>query len=364
MDRRVFLQTGLSLTLGSRLLAEVNQQKFDGAADLLAKACKSRKVDAAAIYVKCGSREFVRAFGTTPSVDAIFLLASITKPIAISAVMTLYDKNEFRLDDPVKKIIPEFRGGDRDGITIRQLLTHVSGLPDQLPENSKLRASHAPLADFIKGAIRTPLLFKPGSKYSYSSMAILLACEISQRITKLPISELVDREVIKPLGMRHSALGLGKFKLSEVMRCQVKGSAPESGSGDASTKSWDWNSQYWRQLGVPWGGAHGSVADVGRWLDAFLHPAGKLLKPETAKLMIQNHNAEGLRPRGLAFDVGKRVGPPASEATFGHTGSTGTLCWADPASDTTCVVLTTLPARAITPHPRDLAGKQIADAAT
>ena len=80
--------------------------------------------------------------------------------------------------------------------------------------------------------------------------------------------------------------------------------------------------------------------------------------------MIRNHNPAGLTPRGLGFAVGQESGSPGcSPRTFGHTGSTGTLCWADPASDTICVVLTSLPARAVTPHPRELAAERVAAAA-
>jgi CubicO group peptidase (beta-lactamase class C family) len=79
--------------------------------------------------------------------------------------------------------------------------------------------------------------------------------------------------------------------------------------------------------------------------------------------MISNHNAEGIRPRGLGFDLGATAGSPGcSDRTFGHTGSTGTRCWADPATDSICVILTTLPARAVDPHPRDLASEAIARA--
>ena len=63
------------------------------------------------------------------------------------------------------------------------------------------------------------------------------------------------------------------------------------------------------------------------------------MKPETVRLMIENHNPAGFTPRGPGFAVGKHAGSPGcTEQTFGHTGSTGTLCWADPASDTICVV--------------------------
>src|SRR5690606_33749108 len=224
------------------------------------------------------------------------------------------------------------------------------------PENAALRSRHAPLSDFVHGAIRTPLLFAPGEKYSYSSMGILLACEIAQRITGEPIARLVEKHLYEPLGMRHSAMGLGKFALADVVLNQTDSAAAEAGAGDPNTKTWDWNSPYWRKLGVPWGGAHGSASDVARFLDEFLHPSGRALKPSTATMMVTNQNPPGLRPRGLAFDVGAAsFSPGCSERTFGHTGSTGTLCWADPQTQIICVVLTTLPGRAVDPHPRQLA---------
>jgi CubicO group peptidase (beta-lactamase class C family) len=99
-------------------------------------------------------------------------------------------------------------------------------------------------------------------------------------------------------------------------------------------------------------------------LDEFLGVRGKAVKPETARLMIKNHNPAGFTPRGLGLGVGKESGSPGcSEQTFGHTGSTGTLCWADPASATICVVLTSLPRRAVQPHPRELAAERVAAAA-
>ncbi len=80
--------------------------------------------------------------------------------------------------------------------------------------------------------------------------------------------------------------------------------------------------------------------------------------------MLKNHNPSGFTPRGLGFAVGKESGSSGcSEQTFGHGGSTGTICWADPASETICVVLTSLPARASKRHPRVLAAERVAAAA-
>ena len=361
MKRRAILQAGLGLVVTRPLLAAVKQDKLDAAVDVLQQSVNAGTIEAASLYVRQQQSVFSQSFGVAKSEEASFLLGSISKPIAIAALMTLLDQGLFSLDDPARKFVPEFIGDGRDAITMRQLMTHCSGLPDQLPENAKLRARHAELAEFVQAAIRTPLLFSPGSQYSYSSMAILLASEVAQRISSTPIGTLVEDAVYKPLAMKHSALGLGQLKSESVMRCQVEHAAPESGGGDPTTKDWDWNSTYWRRLGAPWGGAHSSAADVGRFLDAFLHPQGTWLKPETASLMVGNHNPLGIRPRGLGFDLGKQLsGSFTSDKTFGHSGSTGTLCWADPQSNSLFVVLTTLPSEAVNPHPRSMTSQLVA----
>ncbi|MGB0582193.1 MAG: serine hydrolase, partial [Limisphaerales bacterium] len=125
----------------------------------------------------------------------------------------------------------------------------------------------------------------------------------------------------------------------------TQSAAPESGSGSAAAKNWDWNSQYWRALGAPWGGAHSSAGDVNLFLRSFLHPDGRVIQPATARNMIRNHNFGLSTPRGLGFDKGSRLGKSLSPEAFGHSGSTGTLAWADPKTDRSFVLLTSLPAR-------------------
>jgi CubicO group peptidase (beta-lactamase class C family) len=346
------------------VIAGVQQpDKLEAAADVLTRAAASGQVHAAVLYVRHRGVGFVRSFGAARSPDALFLLGSISKPMTVAALMSLHDRDRFRLDHPVRRFLPDFTGGARDRITVRQLLTHVSGLPDQLPENGALRKRHAQLSDFVAAAIRTPLLFEPGTRYEYSSMAILLASEVVRRISGTEFPAFIDQAVFRPLGMTQTALGLGRFPLEATMRCQAEDAAPESGAGDPSAREWDWNSPYWRRLGAPWGGVHASAPDVARFLAEFLHRQGKAVRPETAGLMIRNHNPDGLQSRGLGFAVGTRAGSPGcSEATFGHSGSTGTLAWADPRTDSICVVLTTLPARAGHQHPRALVSDRVAEA--
>ncbi|WP_169976700.1 serine hydrolase domain-containing protein [Tautonia rosea] len=365
VTRRSLLQTGGLAAWGLPLLTTIqaNTDPREAAAEVLAQATASGQVSAATLCVCQHEEQFLRHFGTAQSVNDLFLLGSISKPIAVAAVMTLFDQGAFSLDDPARTYLPEFSGQGRETITIRHLLTHVSGLPDQLPENNDVRARHAPLQEFVERALRTPLLFEPGTRYGYSSMAILLATEIARRISGIETATLLDQTVFQPLGMKHSSLGLGRFPIEAVTPCQTELAAPESGVGDSKARSWDWNSVYWRSLGAPWGGAHASAPDVARFLAEFLLEEGKVVRPETARAMTQNQRADENPPRGLGFALGSSLGGKGcSNQTFGHTGSTGTLAWADPRSQTICVILTTLPGRAAEPHPRTIASDHLTSA--
>lgn len=364
MRRRAFLGTALTTVAGSPSTLAAPRGRWDDAAEVLERATAATQVAAAVLHVAQKKESFTRHFGKATSAEAMFLLGSISKPIAVAALLTLFDQGKFGLDDRVKKFLPAFTGDGRDMVTVRHLLTHTSGLPDQLAKNAELRKQHAPLTEFVNETVRTRPEFAAGARYQYSSMGILLAARIAELVSGSDILTLVDRTIFRPLGMKHSAQGIGRFKLKDMVACQTEGAAPESGSGDPQAKEWDWNSPYWRKLGAPWGGTHASAPDVAAFLDEFLGMRGKVVKPATAKLMVENQNPEGLTPRGLGVAVGKGAGSPGcSDRTFGHTGSTGTLCWADPATETVCVVLTSLPRRAAERHPRDLVGERVAAAA-
>ena len=108
MNRRTFIVGGLGAALSSPLLAALRQEKFEAAAEVLSKAAASGQVAGSSLCVRHGKEEFARAFGTAPSPDAMFLLASVTKTLSAAAVMTLVDREKLRLEDPVLKVIPEF----------------------------------------------------------------------------------------------------------------------------------------------------------------------------------------------------------------------------------------------------------------
>ena len=166
MKRRTFLQCGLAASMASPLLAALKQERIDDAVGVLDKSVASGQVTSAVLHVTQRKTSVTRCFGPATE-NSMFLLGSISKPICVTALMTLFDQKRFQLDDPLKKFIPQFTGDGRDKVTIQHLLTHVSGLPDQLLDNNTLRKNHAPLSEFVENTILTPLEFVPGSKYQY-----------------------------------------------------------------------------------------------------------------------------------------------------------------------------------------------------
>src|SRR4051794_33435211 len=217
MRRRAFLGTALAVAASSPLSAALRGGRWDEAAEVLERAVAGKQVDAAVLHVGQKEESFTRHFGKAASDDAMFLLGSISKPINVTAVMTLFDHGKFQLEDRVKRFLPAFKGDGRDDVTIRHLLTHVSGLPDQLANTNELRKQHAPLTEFAEKATRAPLAFAPGVRYQYSSMGILLAARIGELVSGSDMLTLVDRGVFQPLGMEHSAQGLGRFNLEEMV---------------------------------------------------------------------------------------------------------------------------------------------------
>jgi CubicO group peptidase (beta-lactamase class C family) len=311
------------------------QARAAEAGRLIESQVRDGTVAAAALLVRQNGFEFVRGYGKA-KVDTPFLIASPTKPIAVSAVTLLRERKQLELSDPVRKYLPEFKGGDRDAVTIKHLLNHTSGLPDMLPENVELRRRHAPLGEFVARSCTTPLLFRPGEKVGYQSMGILLAATIVEKIGGQTMPAFLAQHIFSPLRMTQSSLGLGGRRIADLAQCQVP---------DAERSDWDWNSPYWRNLAAPWGGAHSTVHDLARFLEAFATEAPAPWTPATRQEMLEIQTGPHRPSYGLGWvRQPGAFGKNCSPATFGHFGSTGTVFWHDPASSTTCVLLTTRPA--------------------
>jgi len=327
-------------TPAAQALCPLRLSHADG---LLAAEVAAGRLAAASILVARHGRVVLHAgHGVAP--DAVFLLASISKPVNAVALMRLVERGQVSLDDPVEHYLPEFTGDDRASVRVRDLLTHTSGLPDMLPENLALRRAHAPLAEFVQGACTTPLLYRPGTGFDYQSMGTLLAGEIVQRVSGQALREFHQCEIFDVLGMQQSSLGLGGRKIADTVWCQYDSSPDVERFGA--------NTPYWRDMGHPWGGMHSTVTDLSLLLQAFLEGGGlrgqTLLGRATVARMVSDQNAAVGKPWGLGWGLATSpvwvyCGELVSPRTFGHSGATGTVAWADPDTQLLTVILTSRP---------------------
>ncbi len=334
----------------------MSAERLERAAALLKKEIDEGRVLAASLLVARRERIVLhRAFGKlAPAGDAapakpdtVFLLASISKPVTVCALMLLVERGLVSLDDPVSRYLPEFRGPDRERVRVRDLLSHTSGMPDMLPENLALRRAHAPLSEFVKGAATTPLLYVPRTNFRYQSMGTLLAGEIVERVSGMRLRDFEKKELFDPLGMTQSSLGLGGRAIADTAWCQTsgRGNSPDEVRFGA-------NSPYWRDMGHPWGGMHSTTRDLAVLLQTFLNGGAyggrRVFSPATVAEMTRDQNEAIHAPWGLGWGLRDSLvwayfGELSSPRTFGHSGATGTVAWADPERQMVCVILTTRP---------------------
>ena len=149
---------------------------------------------------------------------------------------------------------------------VRNILSHTSGLPDMLPENTELRRANVPLSEFVQRTYKTPLLYPPGTSFRYQSMGTLLAGTIVEKVSGMRLRDFEKREIFEPLGMTRSSLGMGSMQISETVEAWV---SPNANAKD--TERFGANSQYWRDMGHPWGGMHSTTGDLAVLLQTFLN---------------------------------------------------------------------------------------------
>ena len=275
--------------------------------------------------------------------DTIYIVASISKPVSVCGLMLLVDEGRVALTDRVQRHLPEFQGRLKERVLVSHLLSHTSGLPDMVPENTELRRSHAPLSRFVAAALRTPLLFEPGARFSYQSMGTLLAAEIAERVSGMRLRDLLRSRIFQPLGMQRTMLGLEGRKIEETAIFQEDRDTEDS-------RRWGPNSPYWRAMGHPWGGLHATTGDLAALLQTFLNGGrygeARVFSPAAAAAMTRDQNGELGAPWGYGWalrdsPVWNYFGDLGTAGTFGHVGITGTVAWADPGRQLICVLLST-----------------------
>jgi len=347
--------------------AGISEERWSSACKLLGGFCDDGTISSAALVAGRGSAIVQPQLFGKQSLngeeplrdDAMFLVASITKPIVASAALLLVERGLLTLSDKVTDYIPEFGKNGKNAVRIRHLLTHTSGLPDMLPDNVGLRKKHAPLSAFVEGTCEVELDFPAGRGVRYQSMGFAILGEIIQRVTGVPCADFVRREIFEPLGMVDSWLGLpdeafdGDFpavdRVSKVL-------VPDEMVGE----DWNWNGRYWRQLGAPWGGLITTAADLATFCQMMLgQPANgvQILSPATIRAATRNQlemmaDVPEVDRRTRPWGLGWRLNWPAHSAnfgdfmgsrTYGHWGATGTVLWIDSDQNSFAVLLTTKP---------------------
>jgi CubicO group peptidase (beta-lactamase class C family) len=276
--------------------------------------------------------------------ETIFWIASMTKPVTAAAVLMLQDQGKLSIDDQVSKYLPEFKNlkgpdGKPVEVTIKQLLTHTSGLAEIDPD---------PISRIIdlEGTtsyhVSKPTAFAPGSKWAYCQSGINTAGRIVEVVAKQNFARFLDQKLLKPLGMNDTAFYLTDAQMPRLATSYSK--AEGGGLEPANVWLLYGKSPTSRdRFPAPNGGLFSTPNDYARFARMLLNggvlDGKRYLSADAVKLMstIQTGDlATGFTP-GNGWGIGCCVikepqGPTAmlSPGTFGHGGAFGTQAWIDP----------------------------------
>lgn len=280
------------------------------------------------------------ASGRPMASDTLFWIASMTKPITAMAVMNLRDEGKLQLDDPVGNYLPAFAapGAPAEKVTIRQLLTHTSGLADA--PNSR---SAKTLAELTALYPAQPLKFPPGSKWEYCNPGINTLGRLVEVVSGKEFAAFLDERFFRPLGMKDTTFYPSEEQASRLARTYKKnadGSLEAVGIGilfgGAVTPRAD-------SIPYPAGGLFSTADDLITFYQMVLEggeaKGWRYINEATLKEMAALHSGglqTGFTP-GASWGLGwSRVAEPQgvtaalSPGTFGHGGAYGTQIWLDP----------------------------------
>jgi CubicO group peptidase (beta-lactamase class C family) len=352
------------------LLPSVRAAEFDEAKLALIRPRMQRFVDdrhiAGAVTV-VGNRKGIVSLETVGKLrldaaesmpkDALFRIASMTKPITAAGIMILADENKLKVDDPVEKYLPEFRdqwliaerAPDRlvlkkpaRPITLHDLLTHTSGLAPYPRGLSDLyRKRDRSLAEGALAVSQRPLQFEPGRRWAYSNSGIDTLGRVIEVVSGKDYETFLRERIFKPLRMKDTTFRPSKEQLRRLAGLYnskdgklVAEADPIIGAPEVMRHP------------IPAGGLYSTGADMARFYRMMLNGGAldgeRILTEETVKQMTRVQTGDlkcGFTPgmsHGLGFAVVREpqgVTAMLSPGSFGHGGAFGTQSWADPKRD-------------------------------
>lgn len=274
------------------------------------------------------------------TLDTIFDMASLTKPLmTATAVMQLCQQGKLSFNDPVSKYLPEFGANGKRDITIRQLLTHYSGLPPDL----SLEQPWEGKAEAFRRAFAIEPATPAGMRFVYSDINFITLGALVEKLSGMTEDEYVLKNIIRPLGLKHTRYLPPVEWRDRIAPTQYEHGVMLRGVVHDPTA---------RRMGGVAGhaGLFSTGDDVAVYAQNLLDRlAGRPSKFPVSrgileKMVTPEQPATGTALRGFGWDIESPYSSNRGEifpvGSFGHTGFTGTSLWIDPVSDSYVIVLT------------------------
>jgi len=275
------------------------------------------------------------------TVDTIFDLASLTKCIATTtSVMKLFQDGRIRLNDPVATYLPEFAQNGKQDITVRELLTHYSGLPPDLDLKSEWAGRDAA----YQMAMQATPVYPPGSRFLYSDINFEVLGFLVEKVSGNSLNEFAQSNVFSPLGMSETRFLPRAEWLPRIAPTEYdeRGKMLRGTVHDPTA----------RRMGGVAGhaGLFSTADDLAKYAQELLNGYTVLSRSSVEKMSTPQQPATAASLRGLGWDIDSPYSTNRGElspvGSFGHTGFTGTSLWIDPVTQTYIILLT----NAVHPH--------------
>ena len=293
--------------------------------------------------------------------DSVFQIMSMTKPVTAVAIMMLAEEGKLALRDPVERFLPEFHdqrvtattgpdasrlGAPMRPINVRDLMTHTSGMFDAPPNEIKgySQQMNTSLADLVRVFARQPLLFQPGTQWSYSSPGIDILGRIIEVCSGLKYEDFIERRILKPLGMKDSFF---YPKPEQIARIAMVYEGRDGKLTRSPGTILGGDPAKYRHAAIypaPSWGLYSTAEDLLHFyrmmLDGGIYNGLRYLSRFSVNLMTEVHTGDltrsgwlGGAAYGLAWEVvkdpfGELAGH--TKGTYGHGGAFGTQGWIDP----------------------------------
>jgi CubicO group peptidase (beta-lactamase class C family) len=334
-------------SVADRMRQFVEQKEIAGAVTLVATRDKVLDVQAVG-FSDLDKKEPMRP-------DAIFWIASMTKPITATAIMMLQEEGKLSVDDPASKYIPELanlktKDGKPANVTLRHMLTHTSGMGEATSD--QMRAAKS-LADLIPVYTAQPVKFTPGSKWEYCQSGINSLGRIVEIVSGQNLEEFFQARLLGPLGMKDTTFYPTESQVARIAKSYKRTSDGKLEESPVFILEGHAASDRGRYPAAN-GGLFSTASDYGRFCRMILSGGSldgkQYLKPETVKQMTTVQTppsiTTGFTPGngwGLGWCVVKEpqgVTATLSPGTHGHGGAFGTQAWIDPQKGVIYVLMT------------------------